>query len=147
MNRLQARWQQQTQRERLLLIALALVLLITFLWQGIWRSLEESITREQQRQRQLTQQLRYLPARTLDEQDLPLMLRQSASANAISLTEIQEQAGKITLRLTPVHGDSLLKWIAELETRHTLRVTEIRLHAVTPANGQVNVDALQLERR
>ncbi|MFD1801645.1 type II secretion system protein GspM [Mixta tenebrionis] len=146
MKRIKTRWRQQTQRERLLLIALALVLLTAFLWLGVWRPLEESIAHEQQRQRRLTQQLRQLPTRAVKVQDLPLLLRQSASASSISLTQVEVQNGKITLRLAPVDGDKLLQWIAELETRQALRITEIGLHAAA-VNGQVDVDTLQLERR
>jgi general secretion pathway protein M len=157
VERFRAFWSARRPRERTLLAALAIFVVVAVLAQLLWSSYQArtrlgkqiSQLRHQvetlQRKAADLQQLRAQPAIPAQADGSQLLATAVASAHAAALPEAaaqlqQEGAGRLRLRAT-VPFDRWLAWVATLQREGRVRLVSCRIDAAE-VPGSARIDAL-----
>ncbi|MBD1391102.1 type II secretion system protein M [Neiella sp. HB171785] len=151
------KWQQLQQRERRLLIAMAVAFAVLVFYLLIWQPLHNSVTTGQQRLQAQQNTLewmrtsvsRVLLSRSATAQSsakvsgsLSQRVNRTASQHKIKLSRIQPQKDELSVRIDKAEFNALLAWLQTLQ-RQRVEVTSIDLSRDDDA-GMVQVRKLQL---
>ncbi|NKI73129.1 type II secretion system protein M [Dickeya sp. CFBP 2040] len=160
MNELRRRWQVMSQRERMMTLVCAGLVLLCLLyylcwvpWQEQARQWQMAIDRERQTVRWMQQQASRLPAqdgarRQIAGRDISLtvLVPQSAARYGITVLRMQPQASQMSVTLARSDFNNLLHWLAELEQKNGVITQGMDVTAVPNSPGIVEVTRLSLER-
>lgn len=133
-------WSDRTPRERIMLAALAGVMLIWVAFAGLWQPLQA------QRASLLSQIARYqtaaqmlanpVQATTTDPRPIPVIITDSAAAFQLTIRRLQPTGDVVQIVLEDAPFDAVLLWIDALTTDHALTLQSLDLIR-RPAPGVV----------
>ncbi|MEH2921073.1 type II secretion system protein GspM [Samsonia erythrinae] len=160
MNGLRQRWLAMSRRERLLTVACAALLLLSFLYYAIlqpwqWRTAqwERTISREKQTVVWMQKQAAVMPQGNQAQADvsqrdvsLPILVSQSTQRYGLNIVRLQPQSHQVSVLLAQSDFNRLMRWLNELEQQNGVRVVSLDVNAVEQAPGSVEVTRLLLER-
>ena len=152
-------WQNLTSRERQIVLAGGLMLLLVILYQNLWSPLQQHLRLQRNQVQQLQQQLGWM------QQQAPLVrqlkrapspgasrtgditgtLSNSSQAYQIALKRIQPQGDNALVEIDITGFDQLVNWLGMLEQQHGITPQQIDLQR-TGEPGKIQVKRLLLGR-
>jgi general secretion pathway protein M len=153
-------WMNLAERERQLLLAGSIALVVAILYWGGWHPLQQALQQSRSQVQQLQQQLSWM------QQQAPLVsqLKQSAHVNEVSDTDIasaltvssktqrialkriQPQGANALVELDAMGFDQLTSWLDLLERQYNITPQQIELQTIPGHAGKVQVRRLLLGR-
>ena len=160
MHSLRILWQQRSQREQRLLVAMALALFVGIAYYAFWQpwldreqqwrqtlAKEQASLRWMQQQAPLLQQLsrqRPGPAPTTEEPAAVIM--REATRQALAIVRLQPQGMRVNVTLEVCTFQALMSWLDALG-RQGIHAASLAVTAHPQRPGWVTVNTLILERR
>ncbi|MFD2165435.1 type II secretion system protein GspM [Thalassotalea euphylliae] len=149
-------WQQLQQRERILVIAMAAVIGVFILYQGIWSPINNGLTKADQKLERTEQLLSYVQQTTSQLKNTQGVKRTSSGSLSSVVNRVARQHN-ITIDRVQPNGDDLQVWIDEVAFNQLLRMlTQLsEQHGLSVSNidiskgnneGIVKVRRLQVSR-
>jgi general secretion pathway protein M len=156
MNRLIERWHELTSRERLMLMALAVVLVVALSYQIVWLPLSDAIDTEEHRRITLQQSMprieniiQHLSTRKIRQQSsindasslqpLVTLIDTSLKQTNLNMAWAELRASTedmVKLEFQQVAFDDLIRWLANLQQEQAVVIVEIMLQQ-DEKNGMV----------
>jgi len=152
----QQKWQQLNGREKILVSAMTLFVVVFVLNTLIWQPLNASVNKAEKKLARQQQLLSWVEKNTARYQQLNAhgkvshgsltgIVNQSARQKNIIVTRMQPQGDDIQVWIDEVPFDLLLQWLQQLVSDKGLQIQAIDL-SVTDVQGMVRVRRLQLGR-
>lgn len=147
------RWlDERTARERVLLLAMAVLASVWVLYAGIWQPLqarEAALLARIERHERAVEMLRAAPvtqAQTAatDTRPVPVIVTDTAAAFSLTIRRLEPEGDGALVILDEVAFEAVVFWLDRLEQNHGLRVTTIEMTR-RPAPGVVTA-TLTLQR-
>ena len=152
---MQAQWQQLEERDKKLILMLAVTLIIAGVYWFVWQPLQEQIANTS---RQIKVQENTLAdvkvigqkivalqgnARAASGGDLNQLVNRSAQRNKIKISRMQAKADSLQLWVDNIAFDRFLDWLEELEFQHGIKVENLDI-STGDNSGMIKVRRLQL---
>lgn len=145
-------WEARAPRERLLLLAMMVVLGAWLALVAIWQPLQaarsrlgDQIVRHQVALSVLqSQPVAAAPVVARDDRPLNIVITETAAAQQLTIRRLEPNGQRVRVVLDEAVFDSVILWLEAVQRDRGLRVTEIEMTR-RPAPGVVNV-TLALER-
>jgi type II secretory pathway component PulM len=143
---------ERTARERVLLLAMAVLALVWLLYAGIWQPLqarEAALLAQIDRHERAVAMLRAAPVvqtqtAATDTRPVPMIVTDTAAAFSLTIRRLEPEGDGARVILDEVAFEAVVFWLDRLEQNHGLRVTTIEMTR-RPAPGVVTA-TLTLQR-
>ena len=140
-------------RDRLVVMALAVALVLALAWVLIWQPVHDWSTAAQQRHEEQSALIEWMKMNELQARDAGRSAGSSRSASGSLLTLVANSAAEAGIQLNRVQPEGgggvsvvlqnqpfseVLRWLGELSTRHQVTIRQVSIDK-QPAPGIVNV--------
>lgn len=151
-------WQNLSTRERRIVLATGLMLLLVILYRNLWTPLQQHLQSQHNQVEQLQQQLSWMqqqaplvrqmkrsPPPVARTGDISGTISNSSQAYQIVLKRIQPQGSNALVEIDVTGFDQLINWLGMLEQQHGITPQQIELQR-TGTPGKIQVRRLLLGR-
>jgi len=152
---MKAQWQQLEERDKKLVIILAITLTIATVYWFIWQPLQDNIAntaRQIKVQENTLADVKVIGQKIIALQgnasaaasgDLNQLVNRSAQRNNIKISRMQAKNDSLQLWVDNIAFDRFLNWLEELEYQHSIKVENLDITA-GDNSGMIKVRRLQL---
>lgn len=152
---MQAQWQQLEERDKKLIVVLAVTLMIAAVYWFAWQPLQDNIdntSRQIKVQENTLADVKVMGQKIFALQgnskaavsgDLNQLVNRSAQRNQIKISRMQAKAESLQIWVDNIAFDRFLDWLEELEFQHGIKVENLDISA-GDNSGMIKVRRLQL---